>query len=77
MGILQACGKGLAANVLSLFKGLAFVPCVLIGSWLFAADGVVLSLFVAEVVVFIVAVGLTGLSFKGIRADKPVEYNLA
>ena len=63
MGVLQACEKGLAANSLSAVKGFAFVPCILVGSVLFAADGVIASLLVAEALAFLVAVGLTALSF--------------
>lgn len=63
MGLLQACEKGLAANVLSMVKGFALVACILVGSLLFAADGVIASLLVAEALAFFVAVGLTALSF--------------
>lgn len=59
MGVLQACGKGLAANVLSLVKGLALVPCVFAGNVLFGADGVIAALLVADALGFIVAVTLT------------------
>ena len=63
MGVLQACGKGLAANTLSMVKGLAFVPCVLAGSLLFAADGVIASLFVAELLSFCLAAALCACAF--------------
>ena len=46
-----------------MVKGFTFVPCILVGSLLFAADGVIASLLVAEALVFLVAVALTALSF--------------
>lgn len=70
MGVLQSCGKGLAANILSAVKGLAFVPCVLVGSLLFAADGVIASLLFAEALGFLVAVGLAVFSFKDLRKEQ-------
>ena len=71
MGLLQACGKGLAANVLSWVKGLAFVPCVVVGSLLFAVTGVIASLLVAEALAFLVALVLGKVSFPRRSAEEP------
>ncbi len=73
MGVIQACGKGAAANILSIVKGLAFLPCVLIGSILFAADGVIASLLAAEVLSFLVAGLLMALSFRKDSDETPAN----
>jgi Na+-driven multidrug efflux pump len=64
LGVLQACGKGAASNVLSMVKGLAFVPCVVLGSMLFGVDGVIASLLVAELLAFCIALALTLWSYR-------------
>jgi Na+-driven multidrug efflux pump len=69
-GILQACGKGLPANILSMVKGFAFVPCVICGSALFGEGGVIASLLVAEALTFGIACVLYIGAFKLVKINK-------
>lgn len=64
MSTLQAYGKGLASNALSLAKGAALILGVIVGSMLFGIDGVIGSLLFSEALAFLVAGILCWLSFK-------------
>ena len=61
-GIFQAEGKGIAANVVSVTRGVALVPCVLAGIMLFGLNGVIWALLAAEVLSFVVCVTAYALS---------------
>lgn len=64
MGILQACGKGLFANILSVITGCACIPCVIVGSMAFGVDGIAWSLLAYEAIAFLVSIGLLVVAFR-------------
>ncbi len=57
-GIFQAEGKGIAANVVCVVRGGAMIPCIFAGSALFGLDGIVWALLAAEVLSFLVCLGV-------------------
>ena len=61
-GIFQAEGKGVAANVASVTRGVALIPCVLVGGALFGIDGVIWALLAAEALSFSVCLATYALS---------------
>lgn len=60
-GIFQAKGRGVAANVAAVARGVMLVPCVLVGGALFGLSGIVWSLLVAEALAFVVCLGACAL----------------
>ncbi len=72
-GIFQAEGKGIAANVVSIVRGGALIPCILVGSAVFGLDGVVWALLAAEAVSATVCAGM----YAAIRAKSKAPNTLA
>ncbi len=56
-GIFQTEGRGVAANVVAVARGVMLVPCVLVGGALFGLSGIVWSLLAAEALAFVVCLG--------------------
>lgn len=55
--IFQAFGKGMASNIMSIARGVAFIPILILANLLFHLDGVVWSLAISEM--FACMVGLS------------------
>lgn len=72
-GIFQAEGKGIAANVVSVVRGGALIPCILVGSAVFGLDGVVWALLAAEAASATVCAGM----YAVIRTKGKVPNELA
>ena len=56
--LFQATGRALPAIVMSMAQGVLFVPIVLLGNLWFGLGGIVWSLTVTEVLVFLVGLGM-------------------
>lgn len=55
--IFQAFGKGIQSNIMSITRGIAFIPILILGNILFHLDGVICSLAISEM--FACMVGLS------------------
>jgi len=47
-GIFQAFGKGVQSTVMSIMRGIAFIPILIIGNLLFAVNGVIWAMTISE-----------------------------
>jgi multidrug efflux pump len=73
--LFQATGRALAATVMAVTQGVLFVPIVLLGNLWFGLGGIVWSLTVTEVMVFLVGVllwlGSRAAIDRGLAAGSP------
>lgn len=76
--VFQAEGKGVAANVVSVVRGGAMIPCIFLGSALFGLDGVVWALLAAEVLSFLVCAAIcVAIKLKGAESKEPAVQTVS
>lgn len=46
--IFQGFGAGVQSNVMGIARGLLFIPILIVGSWLFAVNGIIWAMTIAE-----------------------------
>ncbi|HEX4444607.1 MAG TPA: MATE family efflux transporter [Galbitalea sp.] len=56
--LFQAAGRSVPSIVLSMSQGILFIPIVILGNLWFHLDGIIWSLTVSEVLVFLVGIGM-------------------
>ena len=75
--LFQATGRALPATILSVSKGVLFIPVVLLGNALFGLTGIIWALTVTECAVFSVAAGMLLMSrgqiARGLMAGSPAR----
>lgn len=73
--LFQATGRALAATTMAVTQGVLFIPVVLLGKLWFGLDGIIWSLTVTEVTVFLVGVllwlGSRSAITRGLAAGSP------
>ena len=67
--LFQATGKSLPSIVLSMSQGILFIPIVILGNLWFKLDGIIWSLTVSEVIVFLVGIVMWLAYRRGINRD--------
>lgn len=55
-GIFQAFGAGLQSTIMSVIRGIVFIPVLIFGNLLFAVNGVIWAMTVSEGVTFLVGI---------------------
>lgn len=72
-GIFQAFGSGLQSTIMSVVRGIIFIPILIFGNWLFAVNGVVWAMTISEGITTIVGLslwlGIMDISNKTITFD--------
>ncbi|MFN8471003.1 MAG: MATE family efflux transporter [Anaerolineae bacterium] len=69
--IFQGCGKGVQSTVMSVMRGIIFIPVLLVANSLFGLTGVIWSITIAEIIAC--AVGLVmWLALKSSLFERPV-----
>ena len=63
--MFQAFGKGIQSNIMSVARGVALIPIIILGNMLFGLNGIIWSLTLSELFAFIVGFFLWLNSKKG------------
>ncbi|MBB6214270.1 putative MATE family efflux protein [Anaerosolibacter carboniphilus] len=70
-GIFQAFGKGIQSTVMSVMRGIAFIPILILGNMLFAVNGIIWAMTISEAFACIVGLFL----WLGIRKKSLLEIS--
>lgn len=74
--MFQAFGKGIQSNIMSVTKGIIFIPIIIIGNILFELDGVIWSITISEFLTSLIGLLLWIFSRKSI-IDSPLEERIS
>ena len=64
--MFQAFGKGVQSNIMSVTRGIALIPVIVIGNFMFGLTGVIWAMTISEFCACLMGVGLWILARKGI-----------
>ena len=71
--MFQAFGKGLQSNVMSVVRGIALIPMIIVGNAIFQLNGVIWSITASEIFACLIGLLLWLVSKKGIMETAPDE----